>query len=336
MARYILSFDGGGLRGLIQTLVLQDLSRRLDAKAGRPVELWRVFDLIAGTGTGGLIAAGLTAPARPGAETAALGLDALAHLFRRDLRKACKPRWPASGADDGRRLEDLLDRILPPARLGDTLSPVLLTACELKTGAPLRLMSPAPYAWIDQDWFFRQAVRASMATPGVFTPASIQNAIAPKTRVTMAGGEVWAADPTLAAVTEAFGLDWAHDRLFVLSLGAGEAADLKGRRDALQTYSARASAAATAHQADQLLNRGGALQYGRINGPLARGGDAYDASGGAVRRSEAAAKAWIAAHDRLLEGWAIRLAARAGAAGSVGAAAAEAAPRLAPALAAAA
>ena len=36
MAKYILSIDGGGLRGLIPALVLAELSRRLEAKAGRP------------------------------------------------------------------------------------------------------------------------------------------------------------------------------------------------------------------------------------------------------------------------------------------------------------
>ena len=62
MAKYILSIDGGGLRGLIPALVLAELSRRLEAKAGRPVELSRVFDLMAGAGSGGLIAAGLASP----------------------------------------------------------------------------------------------------------------------------------------------------------------------------------------------------------------------------------------------------------------------------------
>lgn len=313
MARYILSIDGGGLRGVIPALVLRELSQRLERKAGRPVGLWRVFDLVAGTGTGALIAAGLAAPRGPGIEDSALDPDALATLFRGDLRRACKRRWLANGPDDGRRLEDLLDSVLPRAAMAETLVPVLMTACDLRTGAPLSLMSPAPYDWIDHDWFFRQAVRASMATPGVFEPTQVQNALRPKTRTLMAGGEVWAADPTLAAITEAFAKDWEHDRLFVLSLGAGEPGDLAGRDGSRHAWAAQASAAATSLQADQLLNRGGALQYGRINGPLDRGADPYDASKAALRRNEAAAAAWIAEHDRLLEGWAIRLAARAGA-----------------------
>jgi len=308
MAKYILSIDGGGLRGLIPALVLAELSHRLEAKAGRPVELSRVFDLVAGAGSGGLIAAGLASPGKLGGDAEALGPDALVQLFRRDLRKACRRRFLARRPDDGRRLEDLLDKVLPPTRLGETRVPVLLTACDPKTGAPVRLTSSAPYDWIDRDWFFRQAVRATMAAPGEFEPTAIQNALAPNARTTLVGGEIWAADPTTAAVTEAFARDWEHDGLFVLSLGTGETPEVA--EGSLHALAAQASARASAHHVDHLLNRGGALQYSRIDGALGRGCDAYDGSRANQRRLEAAAKAWIAEHDKTLEGWAIRLAAR--------------------------
>jgi uncharacterized protein len=308
MAKYILSIDGGGLRGLIPALVLAELSRRLEAKAGRPVELSRVFDLMAGAGSGGLIAAGLASPRKLGEDAETLGPDALVQLFRRDLRKACRRRFLARRPDDGRRLEDLLDRILPPTRLGETRVPVLLTACDPKTGAPVRLMSPALYEWVDRDWFFRQAVRATMAAPGEFEPTAIQNALSPNSRTTLVGGEIWAADPATAAVTEAFARDWEHDGLFVLSLGTGETAELA--EGSLHALAAQASARASAHHVDHLLNRGGALQYSRIDGALGRGCDAYDGSRANQRRLEAAAKAWIVEHDKTLEGWASRLAAR--------------------------
>jgi patatin-like phospholipase/acyl hydrolase len=48
----VLAIDGGGIRGLIPALVLAELERR----AGRRV--FELFDLIAGTSTGG------TSPAR--------------------------------------------------------------------------------------------------------------------------------------------------------------------------------------------------------------------------------------------------------------------------------
>src|SRR5438128_10159622 len=49
----VLSIDGGGIRGIIPAVILGELQRRL-AK-----NLYEVFDLIAGTSTGGIIALGI-------------------------------------------------------------------------------------------------------------------------------------------------------------------------------------------------------------------------------------------------------------------------------------
>ena len=46
----ILSIDGGGIRGIIPAMVLADVERR----TGRPIS--SLFDLIAGTSAGGIIA----------------------------------------------------------------------------------------------------------------------------------------------------------------------------------------------------------------------------------------------------------------------------------------
>jgi len=46
----ILSVDGGGIRGIIPTLVLAELERLAERPAAD------LFDLVAGTSTGGLIA----------------------------------------------------------------------------------------------------------------------------------------------------------------------------------------------------------------------------------------------------------------------------------------
>ncbi len=58
---YILSMDGGGIRGVIPVMVLQELERIL-ADSGTPRPVSSCFDLVAGTSTGGLIALALAAP----------------------------------------------------------------------------------------------------------------------------------------------------------------------------------------------------------------------------------------------------------------------------------
>lgn len=59
---YILSIDGGGIRGVIPVMLLQELERILKSM-GQDQGIASCFDLIAGTSTGGLIALALSAPA---------------------------------------------------------------------------------------------------------------------------------------------------------------------------------------------------------------------------------------------------------------------------------
>ncbi len=58
----ILAVDGGGIRGLIPAMVLEELEKRI-ALRKRSQPLCRVFDLMSGTSTGSIIALGLSAPA---------------------------------------------------------------------------------------------------------------------------------------------------------------------------------------------------------------------------------------------------------------------------------
>ena len=53
----MLALDGGGIRGLITLGILERIERLVKARTGQP--LHEYFDYIAGTSTGGIIAAGL-------------------------------------------------------------------------------------------------------------------------------------------------------------------------------------------------------------------------------------------------------------------------------------
>ncbi len=55
----ILSIDGGGIRGIIPLCVLAKLEAELKARHGESAALRDVFDLVAGTSTGSIIAAGV-------------------------------------------------------------------------------------------------------------------------------------------------------------------------------------------------------------------------------------------------------------------------------------
>lgn len=60
----VLSIDGGGVRGIIPSIVLSRLESVLQELENNPeVRIADYFEFIAGTSTGGLITAMLTAPA---------------------------------------------------------------------------------------------------------------------------------------------------------------------------------------------------------------------------------------------------------------------------------
>ncbi|KAH0681459.1 hypothetical protein KY284_022544 [Solanum tuberosum] len=58
----ILSIDGGGIRGIIPATILTFLESQLQELDGKDARLADYFDVIAGTSTGGLVTAMLTAP----------------------------------------------------------------------------------------------------------------------------------------------------------------------------------------------------------------------------------------------------------------------------------
>ncbi len=60
MAFKILSIDGGGIRGIIPAVILGELERKTGKAASS------LFDLIAGTSTGGILALGLVKPNQDG------------------------------------------------------------------------------------------------------------------------------------------------------------------------------------------------------------------------------------------------------------------------------
>ncbi|OAY73961.1 Patatin-like protein 2, partial [Ananas comosus] len=59
----VLSIDGGGVRGIIPGVILEFLESRLQDYDGKDARIADYFDVIAGTSTGGLLTAMLTAPA---------------------------------------------------------------------------------------------------------------------------------------------------------------------------------------------------------------------------------------------------------------------------------
>ncbi len=234
--RFILSIDGGGIRGLIPLRLLETLESRLSQR-GVSEPLHQVFDLMAGSSTGGLIAAGLSAP-RPGgtAGAPAATIDELRSFFERDAREIFKSSISARLARtvtsslglfdetyDPRPLEKLLKERFGWTSMASGLTHLVLTAYDLEQRKPVFLTNGLEASsGRPDDYYFWQAVRATTATPSYFEPARVEN-LSRRREEALIDGTVFMKDPTVAAYLEARNLGWGDDEIVILSLGTGRA-----------------------------------------------------------------------------------------------------------------
>jgi len=116
----MLAMDGGGIRGIIPAMMLAELERRAQQPVGA------LFDLLAGTSTGGILALGLTVPGEPGKpkDRAADLLGLYAHEGRtlcarsvwhrvRSVGGVAEEKYPSEG------IEATLARSVGEARMAD-------------------------------------------------------------------------------------------------------------------------------------------------------------------------------------------------------------------------
>ena len=220
----ILSIDGGGIRGLIPALVLAEIEER----AGRPSA--ELFDLVAGTSTGGIIAAAVAAPGPEGGaphsarDLVALYRDEGPGIFSRSLgRRITSGLGLLEEKYDDDALVAALRRYLGEARISGALTRVLLTAYELETRAPYFVKSWRTVEEPERDIRLWEAARATAAAPTYFEPALIEPP-GGGAKLSLVDGGVFATNPAMCAYAEAARLNVEGD-VRIVSLGTGSLAD---------------------------------------------------------------------------------------------------------------
>jgi patatin-like phospholipase len=222
----ILSIDGGGIRGIIPAMVLQALLGNRKAQDA--------FHIIAGTSTGGIIACGLAKP-NP------VSLDQIISLYRDN-------GWDIFNKDTMNRTHTFHDPRYDPAalekhlhdQLGDTFLSDINNAELLVPSYAIRLPKLNQSGSLCAPMFFRSwqarglrlnggkkqehdfklacIARATSAAPTYFPPAAISNKAGQV--FTMIDGGMFANNPTICAIVEAYRLYGSTDFL-VISIGTG-------------------------------------------------------------------------------------------------------------------
>ncbi|KAL2899499.1 putative inactive patatin-like protein 9 [Bienertia sinuspersici] len=235
----ILSIDGGGTSAAIAVAFLVHLEEAIQAKTGdSKLRIADFFDIVAGTGIGGLIAAFLTASddssrplftARDVADFLTNNFSAMFKPKRGGVLRRRKTRRCS-----GESLEKVLKGVFSkdgrktPMTLKDTCKPILIPCYDLNTAAPFVFSRAAASAsaWSSLDFELWKVCRAAMATPSVFEPFELTS-IDGKTACFGVDGGLVMNNPTAAAVTHVLhnkvdfpSVNGVED-LLVLSLGNG-------------------------------------------------------------------------------------------------------------------
>jgi predicted acylesterase/phospholipase RssA len=219
----ILSLDGGGIRGLIPAVALGRIAAALGIP---PRTLPNLFHIIAGTSTGGIMAAGLCAPGPLRHGPAELAELYTAHGTTIFPAGAWQQRNPLSDPKYApAALEGLLAQRLGEAQLSEAAPELLVTAWDLERARPKLFCSWRARHTSSEDFRLRDIARATSAAPTYFPPAIIEsldaNYPAAQRRHALVDGGVFANDPAALALAEGRRAFPKAERALVLSLGTG-------------------------------------------------------------------------------------------------------------------
>ena len=216
----ILAIDGGGVRGLIPAVVLAEIERR----TGRRIA--DLFDLIAGTSTGGILACALARPGEDGPAFSAADLIGLyesegPEIFHRSLLKRIKS---VGGLTDERfddsALNAALRRYLDGSRLSQTVTDLFITAYEIERREAFFFRSSRARVDPAYDFAVVDVARATAAAPTYFEPVRVSPVEGSDSYALVDGG-VFALNPAMTAYAELAAEGRADEVELVVSLGTG-------------------------------------------------------------------------------------------------------------------
>ncbi len=228
----VLSIDGGGIRGIIPAMIL----REIENKMCRPIHC--IFDLIAGTSTGGIIALALTAPDCNGnPRYSACSLIDLyredgSNIFHRDFNHTFNsaggwlgPKYPAIGNSSKTGIKNVLKKYFGCTTLSETLTDVLIPSYDMrgtrlyykerynkrKGGHPrfFKSRNAKKCNLPEENYCMWEVAYATAAAPTFFAPVntdftpSSNDKLDAKLTETLLDGGIFANNPAMCAYAEA-------------------------------------------------------------------------------------------------------------------------------------
>lgn len=205
----LLAIDGGGIRGIYASHVLERIQNEFNTVFHRD------FDLIAGTSTGSIIAAAIAF---------GIPISRVTDLYREKGPIIFRPkRWTFGGTIAPRYssepLRAALVSVFEDATLSDAQTRLVIPATDIANGDVYVFKSTYDDKFVrDRNVKVVDAVLASCSAPSYFAPSRVGP-------YQLSDGGLWANNPSLIAVTEALtrlGVERSAIRLLSVGTGIGK------------------------------------------------------------------------------------------------------------------
>jgi uncharacterized protein len=215
----VLAIDGGGIRGIIPAIILAEIQKRIT------LELFQVFDLIAGTSTGGIIALGIGTQCNGGrpyspAELLDLYVKNGPAIFKKNLltpeRQVVLPKYSPDA------LESVLEQFFHDVEFSTALTPLLISSYDLQGQIPFFFKSHRIAADPSFNWKLTEIARATSAAPTFFSPLHVTRG---DKDYALVDGGVFVNNPSMAAYAEVRSLYPETTEVMIVSVGTGDRQD---------------------------------------------------------------------------------------------------------------
>lgn len=213
----ILSIDGGGIRGLIPATVLAAIEQR----TGKPIA--ELFDVIAGTSTGGILACGLAAPGDGGrprfsaAQLVEMYVNEGHRIFPKspfqNVTSLFHEKYAASG------IEAVLHQYVGDAPLSTVVTDIFVTAYDIENRRPVFFRSQDAKTDPTRNHPLWMVARATSAAPTYFEPFRLQAANG--NVAALVDGGVFANNPAMCAYVDGSVGRARSEDILLVSLGTG-------------------------------------------------------------------------------------------------------------------
>ncbi|AAZ68233.1 patatin-like phospholipase family protein [Ehrlichia canis] len=213
MTKYVLSVDGGGVRGIVAATILQEIEKRIN----KP--LCKVFDLVSGSSVGSLICGALCVknadgtPRYSACDLLELILMYAGKIFcNSTVRNALSLVFGPKYSD--KNLNAVLQEIFGDVTIKDLIADFIVPSYDLCSNQTIMFRS-----WIDKysDIKVCDVTRAAVAAPTYFTPKKM---IVDNKKQLLVDSAIVCNNPVIAAYSAAQVL-YPNEKICCLSVGCG-------------------------------------------------------------------------------------------------------------------